>query len=90
MTQNEVKAPLSNSGLTINQEAVGTMEPMNTEDSIENEYTWFSGRDGGINQRDPFIYSEKSCTNPPTEIDIERVKSQYSPATFFSYWIAKI
>jgi hypothetical protein len=39
LTQNEVKAPLSNSGLTINQEAVGTMEPMNTEDSIENEYT---------------------------------------------------
>ena len=37
--KNEVKAPLSNLGLTINKEAVGTMEPVNTEDSIENEYT---------------------------------------------------
>lgn len=44
---------------------MGTTEPVNTEDSIENE-------SGGTN-RNQFIYSEGSWTNPTTEIDMERV-----------------
>lgn len=32
-----MKAPLGNSDLSINREAMGTTEPVNAEDSIENE-----------------------------------------------------
>jgi len=52
----KVKAPLSNSSLPINKEVMGTTEPVNTEDSIENESKRFNGRDGGINQRPLYLF----------------------------------
>ena len=51
---------------------MGTMEPVNSKDSSENEFEWFMDRDGGTDQRQ-FIYSEKLWTNDRTEIEIERV-----------------
>ena len=70
MTHQQIllKAPLWNSDLSINREVMGTTEPVNTKNSIENEL--FIGQDGGRNR---FIYVERSCTNPTTEIDMKRV-----------------
>jgi hypothetical protein len=34
----ELEAPLQNSGLAINREAMGTTEPVTAEDSIEKEF----------------------------------------------------
>jgi len=63
---------LENSDLTINQEAMGTTEPVNAEDSIENEsYDSLGGM--AKRTRELFFYSERSWTNPTTKIDIERV-----------------
>jgi hypothetical protein len=40
LTQEQIslRAPLLNADLTIKQEAMGTMESVNAENSIENEY----------------------------------------------------
>ena len=70
MTHQQIllEAPLWNSDLSINREVMGTTEPVNTKNSIENEL--FIGQDGGRNR---FMYAERSCANHTTEIDIERV-----------------
>ena len=63
---------MENSDLTINQEAMGTTEPVNAEDSIENEsYDSLGGM--AKRTRDLVFYFERSWTNPTTKINIERV-----------------